>query len=107
MFWTIGDKDLAFVQNQRISQQQTIKAVALSRAGTYLATGSLDQKVRVWDLTQNPPQARAQFNFAPWARSVHLTPDNAYLVAFSSGLDITLWNLGKGQVEQTWKFMPR
>jgi WD40 repeat protein len=106
MFWSL-DKDRNVRDELRITQDQSIKALSMSPNRKLLATGSVDKQVRVWDLTANPPNVRSTFPTPAWTKSLHVTPDGAYLVAFTSGSDILLWNLATGKTEKTWKFEAR
>jgi len=105
MFWKVSENEL--VEYQKIQTGSTFKAVALSPDSNQLATGSVDNKVRVWDLTVKEPQAKELFEMPRWIRSLYFTKDGSHLVAFSSGTDITLWNLKVDKAEKNWEFKPR
>jgi WD40 repeat protein len=102
MFWTLDKEQVR--QQVRITQDDSIKSIALSPNRRMLATGSIDKQVRLWDLTGRPPNVRSSFAVPAWPKSLHFTPDSAYLVAFTSGADIVLWNVAAAKPEKTWNF---
>ena len=103
--WKVtGNKssEYAFVQ-----QKRTIKSIALSPDGKLLATGSLDDRVQVWDLTGETPRVKTTLVVPTWIRTLNVTPNGRHLIAFSSGADIFVWNLATGEPDMELKFQPK
>jgi WD40 repeat protein len=104
-FWKMANKkatEYAIVQ-----QDSSIKAIALSPNSKLLATGSLDNQVRIWDLTGRKPEVIHKMNSPKWIRSLAFTQDGTHVVAFSSGADIVLYDAVKGEKKDAWEFVPQ
>jgi hypothetical protein len=103
MLWKVsGAKPAEF---DVIQQKRTIKAVAFSPDGTLLATGSLDNIVRIWELDRDSKvkDVKVQFPLPTWPRYVQFTPDGSRLICFTAGADIVYWNLATRKEIQSWK----
>jgi len=90
-----------------VQLDSSIKSIALSSDSKMLASGSLDNVVRIWDMTGKKPEVKVKMNSPKWIRSLSFTPDGAYLVGFSSGADIVLYDVAKGEKHKAWEFVPR
>jgi WD domain, G-beta repeat len=104
MFWKLGPN--GFADYALIQQEKTIKALAFSSDGKMLGTGSIDRQVRIWDLTASKATIKNQFAMGQWPRSVHFTYDNSHVLAFSSGLEMSVWRLDTGQKVKSLAFTP-
>jgi WD40 repeat protein len=89
-----------------VQLDSSVKAIALSSDTKLLGTGSLDNQVRVWDMTGKKPTEKVKMDSPKWIRSLSFTPDGAYLIAFSSGADIILYDVAKGEKHKAWEFVP-
>ena len=104
-FWKMAqDKPLEYAM---ASLDSGIKSLALSADSTLLATGSLDNVVRIWDMSGRTPTIKAKMASPKWIRSLSFTADGAFLVGFSSGTDLVLYDVAKGEKQQAWAFVPR
>jgi WD40 repeat protein len=101
-FWNLADNQV--VESRLIQQERSIKALALSPDGKTLVTGSLDLRVRFWDLTAQPPTAAIPFSTSSWLKGLHFSADGAYLIAVGSASDVILWNVKAGKQEKAWRF---
>ncbi len=90
-----------------VQLDSSVKAIAFSTDWKLMATGSLDNVVRIWDLSGKKPDVVAKMNSPKWIRSLSFTRDGAHLVAFSSGADIVLYDLAKGEKKEAWEFVPQ
>lgn len=90
-----------------VQLDSTIKSLALSSDSKLMATGSLDNQVRIWDMTGNKPEIIAKMAAPKWIRNLAFTRDGAYVVAFSSGADIILYDVAKGEAYKSWEFKPQ
>jgi WD40 repeat protein len=100
--WKVAGKNIQ--EAQLIQQNETIKALAVSPDRKTLATGSLDLKVRLWNLTAQPPTAATPFTMATWVKSLHFTPDGSRLIAVGSANHIVVWDMQKGEQTKIWNF---
>jgi WD40 repeat protein len=89
-----------------VQLDSSIKSIALSSDSKMLASGSLDNVVRIWDIGGKNPEVKVKMNSPKWIRSLSFTPDGAYLVGFSSGADIVLYDVAKGEKHKAWAFVP-
>jgi WD40 repeat protein len=90
-----------------VQQDSSIKAIALSPNSKLLATGSLDNQVRIWDMTGKKPEVLHKMNSPKWIRNLAFTQDGTHVVAFSSGADIVLYDVVKGEKKNAWEFVPQ
>ncbi|WP_020473062.1 WD40 repeat domain-containing protein [Zavarzinella formosa] len=104
-FWKMVKKKP--LEYSMVQLDSGIKSIALSPDSKMMATGSLDNVVRIWDMTGENPEVKAKMNSPRPIRSLSFTPDGASLVAFSSGADILLYDVAKGEKQMAWQFMPR
>jgi WD40 repeat protein/serine/threonine protein kinase/DNA-binding SARP family transcriptional activator len=74
-----------------------VVAVAFSPDGTRLATASLDQTARVWDVTSGGLLLTLA-GHEESVRDVAFTPDGDFLVTGSSDRTARIWNLATGEV---------
>ncbi|MBD2177563.1 hypothetical protein H6F42_11625 [Pseudanabaena sp. FACHB-1998] len=68
-----------------------IRSVTFSRDGSILATGSVDKKIKIWDLAGKELQVFKGHNDA--VRSVNFSPDNNSLVSASLDCTIRQWHI--------------
>jgi WD40 repeat protein len=103
--WSIADNKVQ--ETHMIQQDRTIKALAISPDKKTLATGALDNKVRLWDLTAKPPVSRQEFVMpTTWLKSLDFTSDGNFLLAVgANGGHVTLWNAKEGKAEKSWHFV--
>jgi WD40 repeat protein len=84
-----------------LRHEASVGAVAISADSRWLATGSADGVIRVWDLTSDSPMKEpvqlrldsSLLGVAPRVDQVELSPDGAWLIARSSW-GVQLWDLG-------------
>jgi WD40 repeat protein/transcriptional regulator with XRE-family HTH domain len=76
-----------------------IYGVAISPVGQYLATGSQDQTVRLWDIATGQT-IRIFTGHTEDAREIAFSPDGKYLAAASHDSTIRMWDVATGQTVQ-------
>lgn len=95
------------IQNKWNSALQTLEghsdrvnSVAFSPNGSKLASASIDQTVRIWDVGTGQVE-QTLMGHSLWVRSVTFSPDGSKLASASSDRTVQIWDVGTGQVEQT------
>ncbi len=75
----------------------SIKAIAFSRDGRWLASASRDSSVKLWDVEAgNSKRARTQHRYSYWADGVAFSPDGRYLFSGGSEAMIRSWDVATG-----------
>jgi len=75
----------------------SIKALAFSRDGRWLASASSDNSVKLWDVeARNPNPVRTVHRYAFWAGGVAFSPDGRYLFSSGSESMIRAWDVVTG-----------
>lgn len=90
-----------------IQQLRGFKAIAYSPDGNWLATGSLDKTIRIWDLRPDLPAEKAKIPMKQWVKTVYFAGGGEYVVGVSSMNEIKLIKTATGEVEKEWEFAPR
>ena len=73
-----------------------VLAVAFSPDGTRLASGSMDETVRLWDLT-NPDKWMTLQKHTGWTNVLAFSPDGSTLASGSTDKTVQLWNTTTGE----------
>jgi WD40 repeat protein len=74
-----------------------ILSVAFSPNGSWLATGSMDKTIKIWNLKSG----RLKYHFKGHKRiirSVAFSPDNKWLASSSADRTVRIWNLSSGKL---------
>ncbi|KAF9808857.1 hypothetical protein IEO21_07722 [Rhodonia placenta] len=70
------------------------------RSGTYLATGSRDKTIKIWD-TQSGQMIRSLAGHDNWVRALVFHPTGKFLLSASDDYTIRVWELSTGRCVKT------
>jgi len=84
-----------------VGHLQTVSSVSFSSSGVFLASGSLDRTVRVWNLQEGVVAARLQQDSDDGSvRCVAFSPDGDRVVAGCGDRAVKVWNFRTGDQEE-------
>jgi WD40 repeat protein len=88
--------------NLRVRHGNEILAVAFSPDGKWLATGSRDRTVKIWDMA-NGHEAASYTGHQRYVRAVAFSPDSKWVASAGGDRDIRLWDPQSGKDVRTLK----
>jgi WD40 repeat protein len=107
LFWPSGNSSLSTISitnNQPLRTLQGhstwIYAIALSRDGRFLASGSFDKEIKIWHLPSGNLLHTLK-GHGDAVVSLAISPDSKFLASGSWDNRIKLWNLETGQLIRT------
>ena len=75
-----------------------VSCIAISGDGKYIASGSYDTTIRVWDATLGTAVGEPLRGHRGWVRSVAFSPDGTAIVSGSNDATIRLWKTTTGEL---------
>ncbi len=82
--------------------KKQMSAVAFSRDGLLLATGSEDKTAAVWDIVTR--ERRRTFSHDKWVQAVAISPDGLLLATGSDDGIVRVWSIDGRQDQPLWTF---
>ncbi|QRV72059.1 hypothetical protein RhiJN_00073 [Ceratobasidium sp. AG-Ba] len=74
-----------------------VRSVAYSPDGAYIASGSNENTIRMWDAHTGQQVGHPLTGHTDWVRSVAYSPDGAYIASGSDDKTIRMWDAHTGQ----------
>lgn len=93
---------LAMLEHNLTGHIGWINCVAVSPDGKWMASGSDDMTVKIWDLEIGKCRATLK-GHTDDVRSVAITPDGTGIFSSSNDGTIKAWDYAKGQIIDSWK----
>jgi WD40 repeat protein/GTPase SAR1 family protein len=88
---------LAVLERQLTGHQGWVNSVSVSPDGTWAASGSRDETVRIWDLENGECRATLR-GHASAVRAVAITPDGQRILSASVDGSVRVWDASSGRV---------
>lgn len=99
--WDVNEERIA---HELVGHERTasVMAVAYSSDGQYIATGSADMTIKIWDGVTyeliNTLHGHGEIIY-----DLQFTPDNRYLISCSRDHTVRLWNVQRGEIVRIMK----
>jgi WD40 repeat protein len=94
--WPLPDLPSSALRCVLVGHSGTVAALAISPDGSWLASGSDDGTVRIWDAETWQEQA-ALSGHTGWVSTVAISPDGSWLATGSSDETVRTWDAATGQ----------
>ncbi|AKV67221.1 serine/threonine-protein kinase [Microcystis panniformis] len=91
---------LRFLDKTLTGHSNVVWSVAYSPDGRYLASGSWDKTIKIWEVATGK-QLRTLTGHSDWVRSVVYSPDGRYLASGSWDKTIKIWEVATGKELRT------
>ncbi|QRV86979.1 Vegetative incompatibility protein HET-E-1 [Ceratobasidium sp. AG-Ba] len=85
------------VEHPLTGHANDVNSVAYSPDGAYIASGSDDKTIRMWDAHTGQQVGHPLTGHTEWVRSVAYSPDGAYIASGSWDRTIRMWDAHTGQ----------
>jgi len=94
--WEISDSEIRQLsQVGKDHHTALVKTIAFSPGGNYLASGSYDTTILLWDLTDlnSPKKAGPKMDHGSFVNDLSFSPDGSYLVSAGDDRIIYVWDI--------------
>ena len=89
-----------------LGHEKSTRAAAFSRSGRWLATGSDDGAIRLWDLAKVEPQSELVHGGASAVRALAFSADERYLLGGDEAGVVRSWHLATGRGDSLHELEP-
>ena len=103
--WPLPDAPDRAARRVLTGHTRGVTAVAIAPDGTWLATASGDQSVRLWDVATGRERATLS-GHTGWVEGIAIARDGSWLVSVSSDRTARLWDLATGRERAVFENMP-
>ncbi len=96
------NEPLALQERKLTGHEEWVNSVAVSPDGTWAASGSTDNTIRIWDLETGKCRAMLEGHTGD-VESVVITPDGKQVISGSRDDTIRIWDAAEGNVVADWQ----
>lgn len=99
--WAQDDPENSIEAIIQMGHSKTVTAADISHNGKYIATGSIDRSIIIWD-KKSGKEIRILHHHVKSIRALHFSPDDKHILSASNDNTVKLTNIETGEIVQTY-----